>query len=186
MLTTNTVLLLIDLQRAVDDPSWGPRNHPEAEANVARLLGAWRQRGWPIVHVRHDSIVPGSTYRPGQIGNEFKPEARPLAGERVIAKQTNSAFIGTDLEATLRAQGYSAIVVVGVSSSNSVEATVRMAGNLGFDTYLVDDATFTFNKRDWRDRLRTAEEVHAMSMANLDGEYCRVVSADWVLQRVQG
>jgi nicotinamidase-related amidase len=135
--------------------------------------------------VRHDSLVPNSTYRPGQIGNEFKPEARPANGEKVIAKQTNSAFVGTDLEALLRAQGHLSLVIVGVSSSNSVEATVRMAGNLGFAVFMVDDATFTFDKRDWRGYLRTAEEVHAMSLANLDGEYCTVVSTDWALNQVQ-
>ena len=67
------------------------------------------------------------------------------------------------------------LVIVGVSTNNSVEATVRMAGNLGFDTYLVSDACFTFARRDFQGRLRTAEEVHAMSLANLQGEYCTVL-----------
>lgn len=99
----------------------------------------------------------------------------PLDGETIIAKQTNSAFIGTDLEARLRAAGHTAIVIAGVITNNSVEATVRMAGNLGFETYLVEDATFTFGKKDWSGTFRTAAEVHAMSLANVSGEYCRVV-----------
>ncbi|HYM36565.1 MAG TPA: isochorismatase family protein, partial [Steroidobacteraceae bacterium] len=74
MLPANSVLLLIDLQKAVDHPSWGPRNNPQAETNVARLLTAWRQHRMPIIHIRHDSTEPQSTFRPGQIGNEFKPE----------------------------------------------------------------------------------------------------------------
>src|SRR5439155_23967484 len=118
-----------------------------------------------------------STYRPGQPGNEFKPEAVPLPGEIVIAKQTNSAFIGTDLEARLRASGHTRLVVAGVITNNSVEATVRMAGNLGFDVLLVEDAVFTFAKRDWRGRWRAADEVHAMSLANLHGEYSTVVTS---------
>jgi nicotinamidase-related amidase len=185
MLPDNSALLLIDLQRAIDDPSWGPRNNPRAEANVARLLSKWRELQIPIIHVRHDSIEPRSTFRPGQIGNEFKSEARPLPGETVVAKQTNSAFIGTNLETMLREHGQTTLVIVGVSSSNSVEATVRMVGNLGFQTYMVEDATFTFDKKDWHGRLRTADEVHAMSLANLDGEYCRVVGTDWVLSNVE-
>ena len=88
-----TALLLIDLQKAIDDPSWGERNNPQAEANVARLLGAWRARGMPVYHVRHDSSEPQSTYRPGQPGHDFKPEVAPIPGEVVIAKRTNSAFI---------------------------------------------------------------------------------------------
>jgi hypothetical protein len=48
---------------------------------------------------------------------------------------------------------------------------------------MADDAIFTFDKKDWRDQLRSAEEVHAMSLANLGGEYCKVVSTDWALKR---
>lgn len=168
---------MIDLQKAIDDPSWGVRNNPHAEQRVADLLEAWRERGWPLIHIRHDSREQQSTYRPGQPGNEFKPEAQPLEGETIVPKETNSAFLGTDLEQRLRDAGIERLVVAGVITNNSVEATVRMAGNLGFDTWLVEDACFTFGRRDWHGRERTADEVHAMSLANLDGEYCRVVTS---------
>jgi nicotinamidase-related amidase len=179
-----TALIVIDLQNAIDDPVWGERNQPEAEANVARLLAEWRSRQMPVYHVRHDSSEPQSTYRPGQPGHKFKPGTEPLSGETIIGKRTNSAFIGTDLEAQLRAAGHMRLVVTGVITNNSVEATVRMAGNLGFDVLLVEDAVFTFGKRDWHGRWRTADEVHAMSLANLHGEYCVVVTTDDVLREL--
>jgi nicotinamidase-related amidase len=182
ILPANAALLIIDLQNAIDHPSWGERNNPGAENNIAALLDAWRRTGRPIYHIRHDSREPASHYRPGQPGNEFKLEARPLAGETIIAKQTNSAFIGTDLESRLRAAGQTTLVITGVITNNSVEATVRMAGNLGFATFLVEDAVFTFGRKDWAGTFRTAEEVHAMSLANLDGEYCTVVSTAAVLE----
>ena len=100
------------------------RNNPHAEQNVARLLTAWRETARPIYHVRHDSLEPQSHYRPGQPGNDFKAEARPLTGEPIIAKHTNSAFIGTNLEARLRASGHRVILIAGVITNNSVEATV--------------------------------------------------------------
>jgi len=184
MQLAKAALLLIDLQKAIDDPRWaseGPRNNADAEANVASLLRQWREAGRPIFHIRHDSREPNSTYRPGQPGNSFKPEATPLPGETVIPKQTNSAFIGTDLEARLRAGGVGDLVVAGVITNNSVEATVRMAGNLGFTVHVVEDACFTYARRDYRGHLRSAEEVHAMSLANLDGEYCRVTTAAEIL-----
>jgi len=187
ILPANTALLIIDVQRAIDDPSWataGPRNNPEAEARIAELLGAWRRVGRPIFHVKHDGTVPTSTYRPGQPGNDFKPEATPLPGEAVIAKRTNSAFIGTELDRLLRQAKISTLVICGVITNNSVEATVRMAGNLGFDTFLVEDAGFTFARRDYRDRHRTAEEVHDLSLANLDGAYCTVTQTKEVLSAV--
>jgi nicotinamidase-related amidase len=180
-LPQNAALILIDVQKAIDHPSWGERNNPGAERNVAALLQAWRTSQRPVYHIRHDSTEPASHYRPGQPGNEFKPDARPLPGEIVIPKRTNSAFIGTDLEARLRAAQQTLLIIVGVITNNSVEATVRMAGNLGFDTFLVEDGCFTFAKKDWAGTLRPASEVHAMSLANLDGEYCTVTRTAEVL-----
>lgn len=181
-LPPNTVLILIDLQKAIDHPSLGKRNNPNAEINIAKLLSFWRKSNRPIFHVRHNSTDPNSHYRPGQPGNEFKPEAMPLPNEIVIAKQTNSAFIGTDLELKLRKANYTTLVVAGVITNNSVEATVRMAGNLGFTTYLVSDATFTFDRVDWSGHHRTAEEVHDLSLPNLNEEYCTVINTENVLQ----
>ena len=178
-------LILVDLQRAIDDARWrtlGDRNNLGAEQNITDLLQAWRQRQAPIFHIRHDSNEPNSAYRPGQVGNDFKDFAAPHPGEPVIAKQTNSAFVGTALEATLKAAGHTSLVVCGVITNNSVEATVRTAGNLGFQTFLVEDGCYTFARKDWQGRLRSAEEVHAMSLANLDGEYCRVITAADALQ----
>ena len=181
VLPHEAALIVIDLQKAIDHPSWGERNNPEAEKNIAALLAAWRISRRPIYHIRHDSIEAASHYRPGQPGNDFKPEAQPLPGETVLVKRTNSAFIGTGLEAMLRAAQQNMLLVIGVITNNSVEATVRMAGNLGFDTFLVEDACFTFGRADWTGQFRSAAEVHAMSLANLDGEYCTVATTAEVL-----
>jgi nicotinamidase-related amidase len=169
-------LVIIDVQKGIDDPSWGRRNNPQAEANIASLLDAWRAAGRPIFHVKHNSTEPRSTYRPEQPGNDFKPEVRPLPGEPVVEKTTNSAFIRTDFESQLRAREIHTLVVTGVITNNSVEATVRMAGNLGFDTYVVSDATATVDKRDLVGRLWPAEDVHALSLANMQGEYATVIT----------
>jgi nicotinamidase-related amidase len=171
----DAALLVIDVQKAIDDPKWGPRNNPGAEANIARLLAAWRDSGRAIFHIRHDSTFPGSPYRPGQPGNDFKEEVKPREGETVVPKRTNSAFIHTDLEQRLRRGGHRTLVVAGVLTHNSVEATVRMAGNLGFDTIVVSDATWATDKTDLRGKRWPAEDVHALSLANMQGEYASVL-----------
>lgn len=175
-------LLVVDVQKAIDDRSWGDdRNNPGAEKTIAALLRSWRERGWPVVHVRHASVEPGSTYRPGQPGFDFKDEVLPLPGETVIEKSANSAFIRTPLEEHLRARGIDTLVITGVITNNSVEATARMSGNLGFRTFVVADATATFGRHDYDGHWRTAAEVHAMSLANLEGEYATVVTAEAVM-----
>jgi nicotinamidase-related amidase len=174
-------LVVIDVQNAIDHPQWaryGERNNPAAEKQIARLLKIWRERSLPVYHVRHDSREPDSTYRPRQPGNAFKKEVEPLPNEVTIVKQTANAFIGTDFAERLRAAGHTCLVVTGVITNNSVEATVRMAGDLGFETCLVEDACFTFARPDWSGRLRSAEEVHAMSLANREREYCTVLTTD--------
>jgi nicotinamidase-related amidase len=170
----DAALLVIDVQNAIDDPKWGPRNNRGAEANIAKLIQAWRDSGRAVFHVRHDSTFANSPYRPGQPGNDFKQEVHPRDGEVVVPKRTNSAFIGTDLEARLRRGGHATVVVAGVLTHNSVEATVRMAGNLGFDAIVVSDATWATDKTDLRGRRWPAEDVHALSLANMHGEYATV------------
>jgi nicotinamidase-related amidase len=183
-LPSRTPLILIDLQYAIDDPRWaaeGPRNNPGAEATAAALLTRWRSLGWPVIHVRHDSTEPNSTYRPGQPGNDFKRETAPKPGETIVAKQVNSAFIGTNLHHHLQDIGAKVLVMLGVSTQNSFEATVRNAGNLGYAAYVVGDCCFTFAKRDLRGKVWPAEDVHALSLAVMDGEYATVTNSSEIL-----
>lgn len=175
--------MIIDVQNAIDDPlRWGlRRNNPALEQNLTALLSAWRTRGWPVYHVQHLSAEWESPYRPGQVGCEFKQEVQPLAGEELIQKTTNSAFIGTDLEARLRERRHNTLVVAGVITNNSVEATVRMAGNLGFDVFVPADAAATFEKKDVRGQIWSADDVHSLSLANMHGEYATVTDVTAVL-----
>lgn len=182
----NDVLILIDQQKAMEEPRWGPRNNPDAEQNIARLLAAWRARGWPIVHVKHDSTRADSPFRPGQHGNDFKPLTAPRPGETVVAKKVHSAFIGTDLAAWLEALGKPRLVICGVLLANSVEATVRVAANLGFEVRLPGDACWSCDKRDLTGRLWPAEDVHQLTLALLNGEYAAVTNVDEILRAIGG
>lgn len=169
-----TALIIIDMQKGMQSPSLPPRNNPDAEDNIARLHAAWRATGQPVVSVRHISRSPSSVFAPGQDGVEFQTRFLPLAHEHVVEKNVPDAFIHTGLERWLHARGIRRLVIAGVSTNNSVEASARTAGNLGFETVVVADACFTFEKRDFGGTLRSAEEVHRMALANLDGEYATV------------
>lgn len=170
-------LIIIDMQRGMREASAGARNNPQAEQAIAITLNAWREAKAPIVHVRHISRTLGSPFWPGQVGAEFQEELQPLSTEHVVEKNVPDAFINSGLERWLRIRDIEAVAIVGVSTNNSVEATARTAGNLGFKTYVAADATFAFEKNDYNGVLRSAEEVHAMALANLHGEYATVVTS---------
>lgn len=178
-------LLIIDVQQGFDDPSWGRRNNPQAEAQIARLLATWRERRWPVFHVQHHSLDPASPLYPANAGHALKALVAPLAGEVLLTKHVNSAFIGTPLEAMLREQQITRLVVTGLTTNHCVETTTRMAGNLGFCTYLVSDATATFDRIGPDGRLYRAEEIHAVSLASIHGEFAQVISTDSILQDSQ-
>lgn len=173
---TRAALLVIDVQRGFDDPSWGPRNNLEAEANIARITVAWRDAGRPVFHIIHDSTSQDSPLRPGQLGNLAKPEAEPRNNESVYRKTVNSAFIGTNLEADLRDANVKTVVLVGLTSNHCVSTTARMAGNLGFATYVVRDATATFDRLGIDGHTRPAEEVHLAALSDLQDEFATVIT----------
>lgn len=181
----NAVLVIIDVQKGFDHPRWGKRNNPEAEANIALLLAAWRDAGWPVVHVRHDSVEPDSPLRPLQPGNQFKSEAEPRVGERIESKQVNSALIGTSLEAYLRQNHLETVVLVGLTTDHCVSTSARMAGNLGFSPIVIADATATFNRVSYDGQEFSAETVHACALASLHGEFAKVMNTADLLRAVQ-
>ena len=184
-LSANAALLIIDMQNGINRPALGRRNNPDAERNIGFLLDAWRSAGRPIVHVRHISRSPESIFWPGQSGAEFQPRFTPLAGEHVIEKNVPDAFAQTGLERWLHVRGIGQVVIVGVITNNSVEATARSAGNLGFDAIVASDAAFTFDLRDLNGRLWPAEDVHALSLANIAMDYAAVRTTKEIVGAVE-
>lgn len=177
-------LLIVDLQRGMQRHDLPPRNNPGAEARIVELLAAWRAAGWPVVHVRHISRQPGSPFAPGQPGVEFQPALAPRDDEAVFEKNVPDAFINSGLQRWLHVRDIRQVALVGVATENSVEASARSADNLGFQTWVVADACFTFAKPDFHGTPRSADEVHAMALANLHGEYAVVLRAAELLQRL--
>lgn len=177
----SAALLLIDVQQGLADPSLGKRNNPGAEANMARLLDAWRARRRPVIHVRHCSVEPDSKLRPELPGNAFKQEVRPQAGEKEITKTVNSAFIGTGLEQYLRESGITSLVIVGLTTDHCVSATTRMASDLGFDVSLVADACAAFERHGYDGEHYSGEQIHRVNLVSLDREFCTVCTTDELL-----
>ncbi len=178
LIPSNAALLIIDVQQGFDDPKWGRRNNPNAETNISRLISLWRRERRPVIHIQHCSVEPESPLRPELPGFEFKPEVKPIEGEPVFKKTVNSAFIGTELESYLRDNGIEHIVIVGLTTDHCVSTTTRMAGNLGFKALVVSDATATFDRKGPEGKEYMAEDIHAIHIASLNGEFCNIITTD--------
>lgn len=179
-----TALLVIDVQKGLDDPYYGKRNNPGAESNMALLLSKWRKHKLPIVHVRHCSVEPNSPLRPELPGNEVKEEAQPLPGEKQFTKSVNSAFIGTGLEGHLREYDISSLVIIGLTTDHCVSAATRMASDLGFDVTVVSDATATHERVGYDGVLYSADDIHKINLVSLNGEFCTVRSTNEELKKI--
>lgn len=183
---TNSALLVVDMQLGFDHPAWGMRNNVRAESRVAALIGAWRGLGASVIHVHHNSPSPDGHFRPGSAGVAAKPQAEPREGEPVYRKTVNSAFIGTTLEEDLRARGARKLVIVGLTTNHCISTTARMAGNLGFETWVVSDATAAFDRANVDGRIRTAEEVHQAALSDLRDEFAQIVDSEGLLRLARG
>ncbi len=179
----HTALLLIDVQKGVDDLAYyggstGRANNPEARDRIRCLLTAWRGQGGRVAFTRHDSVEANSplklSLRTGEQldGMEIDP------GDISVSKSANSGFVGTSLELELRRSRIHRLVVAGFFTNVCVETTVRMAGNMGFDTYLVHDACSTMNRIGIDGTDYDPEIVHALSVASMNGEFCTAITAE--------
>lgn len=179
-------LILIDIQVGLDDSRLGARNNPAAEENMARLLAEWRRRGWPIFHIQHMSTEPDSPLRPELPGNAIKAIVAPQEPEPLIQKNVNSAFIGTDLRERLNEAGIDSLVLVGLTTDHCVSSTARMAGDLGFRVVVVADATAAHETTSYDGQQHSAQTVHELALANLNGEFAQIQTTEQLLVMASG
>jgi len=179
-------LILIDIQKGFANLEYwgGQRNNPDAENNAGELLEVWRNNKLPIFHIQHCSLTTESLLNETNEGNEFKDIVKPMTGEAIIKKNVNSAFIGTDLKERLENDKITKLVIVGLTTDHCVSTTARMAGNYGFDTYIVSDATATFNKKGIDGQNFSAELIHETALASLNSEFVTVVTTEFLKQNI--
>jgi nicotinamidase-related amidase len=186
-ITDKPALILIDIQKGFDNIAYwgGQRNNPDAETKIGELLRTWRAHKLPVFHVQHCSSNPVSPLHETNEGNQFKDFAKPTGREPVIKKNVNSAFIGTDLKEQLDNAKISTLVIAGLTTDHCVSTTARMAGNFGYNVFLVSDATATFNKKGIDGQNFSAELIHETALASLNNEFAKCVTTDFVKQNIQ-
>jgi len=146
-----------------------------AAANAGKALARFRKEGVPVIHVRHLSVRPGSSFFiPGTAGAEIHAAVKPQAGEKVIEKNFSNSFRGTELERVLKDAGVKELVVAGMMTHMCVDASVRQAADLGYKVTLLGDACAT-RAQSFAGETVPARQVHAAFLAALNGFYAKVL-----------
>lgn len=171
-----TALVVIDVQKGFDDEQyWGGRNNPSCEDNIGQLLAAWRQQGWPIIFVRHDSTDERSPLGPGLPGNDFKDV---LTGDPdlLVVKSVHSALYGNpDMVKWLASHQIASIAICGIQTNMCCETTARMASDQGLEVMFIIDATHTFDIKASDGTILQARQLARTTEINLAAEFCQVV-----------
>ncbi len=178
-------LVVIDVQKAWIINNWGNRNNPQFEKNLKKLIEFSRDNGLEVIHVRHLSYNENSPFRENKKSFEFQDFAKPLENEKIITKRVNSAFIGTDLDVYCRMNGINRLFLAGITTDYCVSTTARMAGNLGFENYVIEDACYTFDRIGNDGKIIPAQIVHDVNIASLKDEFSKIITTDDFLKLFQ-
>jgi nicotinamidase-related amidase len=171
-------LLVIDIQNDYFPGGAFPLVEADAAAaKAARVVEAFRDGGEPVLHMQHLSGPDDPFFVPGTPGVAIHASVAPAEGELVLQKAEPNSFLGTELEAELRASGTDELVVAGMMSSMCVDATVRAASDLGFTVQLVHDACAAPDLEFGGEEIGGAT-VHGAFMAALGSAYATLVPAD--------
>ena len=175
----NPALLLVDIQKAFLEKDYPGliRNNENAEFICGKILKKWRTLDLPIIHVRHSSTNPKSKLHKSRPGFEFNDYVTPLETEMVLTKEVNSAFIGTNLENILIKSHIDTLVIVGMTTNHCISTTVRMSGNLGFDTYLISDSTACYNTKGINGEIIDCNTIYNSALASLQEEFATVIDS---------
>lgn len=182
----NPALILVDIQKGFENEDYwgGNRNNKDAEVICGRILRKWRELNLPIFHIRHSSTNSNSKLHKQNAGFDFNENVLPQENEPIITKSVNSAFIGTNLKEQLDGLGITTLVIVGLTTNHCVSTTVRMSGNFGYETYLISDATATFDRIGVNDEKYDSEIIHLTTLANLNEEFATILDSKELMMRM--
>jgi nicotinamidase-related amidase len=177
-----TALVLVDIQQ-----DYFPKGRMEVvgavEASRAakKLLGHFREKNLPVVHVQHISTRPGATFfLPNTEGINFHESVMPLPDEAIIKKQFPNSFRDTQLNEYLVSRGIKELVICGMMSHMCIDATVRAAFDNGYSCFVAHDACATRNLT-FNGSEIPADHVHGAYMAALSAVYAKVLTAEEII-----
>ena len=180
----STALIIVDIQNDYFPNGKMELSNPEkAAANAAKVLEWFRQNNKDnIFHVQHIAADPAlGFFLPDTEGAKIHETVQPLETESIIIKHFPNSFLKTELESQLREKGITKVVVTGMMTHMCIDATVRAAVDLGFETTLIEDACATRDLT-YGAKAVPAEQVHYAFVSAVNGMYCNVTSTEYFLK----
>ena len=177
---TARAVLIIDMQEGMADRIRAGRQTatPDAPEKVVDLVALARARGMPVIHIHHDDPNPASPFRKGEPGAAPMACVLPLPGEKVFWKHGSSAFYGTGLDAWLKAQGITELVVCGAVAAFCVTSTVRQASDFGYKVLLPTDALLGFDLPAHDGGQIDAGTVFRVTLSLLGADFATLTTVD--------
>lgn len=179
-------IIAVDFQQAFCDPQFAAGRSPHivrAVANAETVLKAGRAAGVPIIHTAvawsHDD----------EFTNWKVPALRDIApdshaasivpslwddSDMYVLKRYPSAFFGTDISTILRNRGVDTVLVMGVTTSGCVRATIVDSFSHGFKTIVVEDACGD-----------QGAQAHDNNMRDVERRYADLIDADGAAARLE-
>lgn len=174
-----TALLLIDIQNDYFEGGMNPlEGSLEAGLNAQKLLFHFRKHSLPVIHIRHISNRPGSTFfLPDTEGADIHQCVSPTGGEEIVRKHFPNSFFQTNLLNLLKSKEITNLVICGMMTHMCVDATVRAAKDLGYNSVLIEDACATKDLK-FKERTVKATDVQIAFLSALAPFYSTVVSTE--------
>lgn len=142
MSAKDTALIVIDAQESFRQaPYWDTAELPAYVEKQQALIDGARAAGLPIVQVFHVDGDGSFTLASGFVRTLAELSITP---DVTFHKGVHSALVDTGLEAWLRENGITKVIISGIRTEQCCETTTRHATDLGFDVDYVTEATLTF------------------------------------------
>ena len=181
----STALIIVDIQNDYFPKRNMELSNPEkAAANAAKVLEWFRKNNKEnIFHIQHIAADPAlGFFISDTVGAKIHETVQPLENESIIIKHFPNSFLKTELESQLKEKGITKVVVVGMMTHMCIDATIRAAVDLGYETTLIEDACAT-RDLSYEGKVVPADQVHYAFVGALNGMYCAVESTEDFLQK---
>ncbi|MDV3427252.1 MAG: cysteine hydrolase [Bacillota bacterium] len=174
----NTALLVVDVQNAL--VSEKPFDVEEVISSIKKLIAACRENNVEVIYIQHNDEI-GGELEPQSTGWKLYKEISPDKNEKVISKNYNSAFKGTNLKEYLESKGINTLIITGMQTEYCIDTTIKAAFEYGFNLIIPEKANTTFDNGS----IPQEELYKFYNYRVWDGRFGKVVSVQDIIAELK-